>query len=76
LAENAMRKVSINHKYNKWYYYNGNVPESEYGVSQEYIPSFKKITIGNKISNIKNAIKNELPIEIGNSVTIVKDVPF
>jgi L-rhamnose mutarotase len=25
--------------YNKWYYYDGNVPESEYGVTQENIPT-------------------------------------
>ncbi|NBP16910.1 hypothetical protein EBU95_21440, partial [bacterium] len=32
--------------YNKWYYYDGNVPESEYGVTQEDIPSFKPIKPG------------------------------
>jgi hypothetical protein len=42
--------------YNKWYYYDGNVPESEYGVSQEYIPSFKPI----EAEGLKPTLENYL----------------
>lgn len=57
-------KIGEDAAYNAWYLHDGNVPRNQ------------ELAINNKVDNVKNAIKNELPIEISNAVTVVEDVPL